>query len=254
MFGFPSVPFVRNLNSLLSTSSLAASPLNTFHYLIIAHVLLGRITEQIHSLHQAPDSPEYAQECNNLDAYLAKFRLSLPRAMTSVLEASSEHRGHVLWLNITINTMAILLHYRCARLVDEPVSHEQFMRATAAARNTAQMVKDTSLISIDLLLSAHVGSSLYIAACVLVIQWKLCNDDSVKADIDLFCLVFERFREKYARLGHKFKSALDYDLTRSTESISDLRERGFRGLLADCSKWRAVMGAQGQNLEQDLGY
>ncbi|KAF2653338.1 hypothetical protein K491DRAFT_603079 [Lophiostoma macrostomum CBS 122681] len=245
------IPFVRNLNSLLATSSLATSPLNMFHYVIIAHVLLGRVTEQIHSLHDTPDSPNYAQECNDLSAHLVKFRLSLPRATTSVLEALPENRGYVLWLNVTINTMAILLHYRCAKLVDEAEAHQQFMRAVAAARNAAQMVKDTSLISTDLLLSAHLGSSLYISACVLVIQWKLCGDESLKADIDLFCLVFERFREKYAKLGHKFKSALDYDLKRSTESISDLRERGFRGLLADCSKWRAVMGTRS---EQDLGY
>jgi hypothetical protein len=230
---------------------MAASPLNMFHYLIIVHVLLGRVTEQIHSLHEAPDSPEYAQQCNDLDVYLVKFRLSLPRAATSVLEAAPQDRGHVLWLNVTINTMAILLHYRCARLVDQSISHEQFTRAVAAARNIAQIVKDTSLISIDLLLSAHVASSLYIAACVLVIQWKSGDSESLKADIDLFCLVFERFREKYATLGHKFRSALDYDLTRSAESISDLRERGFRGLLADCSKWRAVMG---QKLDRDLGY
>lgn len=224
----------------MASASSAAKPLNVFHYLCIANVILGRVVEQIHSLHESPHTPEYAEACNELDSYIVKFRLSLPRATTSILESNASSRGQVIWLNLLLNTMAILLHYRCARLVPESDAQDQFARAVAAAKSTAQIVKDASRVSIDLLLSVHIGSSLYIASTVLVIHWRMTGDESVKPDIDIFGLVFDRFHEVFSFMGLKFKLALEHDLDRNMESILDLRERGFRGLLADCSKWAFV--------------
>jgi hypothetical protein len=233
-------PFTRNMDSLLKTLSNATNPLNMFHYISIAHVLLGRVSEQVNSLHADPDDPLYTEECNDLDSFLVRFRLSLPIQASSVLECPIEARNHVVWLNITLNSMAILLHYRFAKLVDDIGAHKQFALALVGAKNTAQIVKDASRISIDLLLSPHIGPSLYIAACVLVLHWKLSGDESVKPDIDLFGLVFDRYNEVFLYLGLKFKLALEHDIARSRESALDLRERGFRGLLADCSKWSFV--------------
>ncbi|KAF2869464.1 hypothetical protein BDV95DRAFT_609009 [Massariosphaeria phaeospora] len=233
-------PFTRNLNALIASSSSATKPLNLFHYLIVAHVLLGRVTEHIHSLHDSPHTPEYAEACNEFDTHIVKFRLSLPRSATSVLETPADARGHVIWLTVMLNTASILLHYRSAKLVPAAAATSQFARALAAAQNTAQLIKDASRISSDLLLSPHVGSSLYIAACVLVIQWRLAGDETLKSDIDIFALVFERFDEVFAFLGLKFKLALRHDVERSRESVVRLRERGLRGLLADCSKWTFV--------------
>lgn len=231
-------PFTRSIDTLVSCSSSASHPVNLFHYLAVAHVILGRFAEHIHSLHDSPDSPEYARDAKELDAYLVKFRLSLPRSATSIIEASDDNRGLIIWLNITLNMMAILLHHRCD---DEKETQEQFARAVIAAKNTLQIVKDASRISPDLLLSAHVGASIYIAACILVIQWRISGDESLKADIDLFGFVFDRFNEVYFFLGLKFKLALEYNLKNSSEErILILRETGFRGLLADCSKWNFV--------------
>jgi hypothetical protein len=231
-------PFTRNLDALISSSSTAANPLNLFHYLAVAHVILGRLSEHVHSLHDSPDSPEYAQTAKELDAQLLKFRLSLPRLATSLLEASDDSRGLVIWLNITLNMMPILLHHRCE---DERETQEQFFRALIASKSIVQIVKDTSRISIDLLLNAHVGSSLYIATCILAIQWRLAGDESLKADIDLFTYVFDRFHEVYYFLGLKFKLALEYQLKNaSEEQMLILKERGFKGLLADCSRWNFV--------------
>jgi hypothetical protein len=136
--------------------------------------------------------------------------------------------------------MAILLHYRCASTASDSAAQEQFTRAAVAARNIARLVKDASRISIDLLHNAHIASHLFIASSVLVIHWRMTGDESVKPDIEIFELVFERFQEVFALLGLKFRLALQHDLERSRESVVELRERGFRGLLADCSKWTFV--------------
>lgn len=232
--------FTTNLKSLNASSSSAKEPLNLFHYIAIAHVLLGRVAELIHSLHLTPNSPEYAEQNDELDVCIVKFRLSLPRTATSVLDAAAEDRGHVIWLNLTLNTMTILLHYRCASFVDRPTANECFTRAIIAARNTVQIIKDAAQTSIDLLLNAHIGSSLYVAACVLVIQWRITGDESFESDIELFTLLFERMTDMYKFLGMKFKLGLEHDVKRSKESVVDLKDRGFRGLMADCSKWRHV--------------
>jgi hypothetical protein len=237
---YENVAFTKNLAQLVASSSPVQEALNVFHYITIAHVLLGRVSELIHSPHNTPDTSEFAKDCVELDGLIVKFRLSLPRQASSVLEASPAERGHVLWLHVILNTMTILLHYRCAKDVTGPDGSPQFTLAVVAARNIAQIIKDASRISIDLLLSAHIGSSLYVAACVLVIQWRLTGDDSLKEEIDLSRLVFERMNEVFTFLGMKFKFALEHDLKRSQDDVTSLRERGFRGLLADCSKWEHV--------------
>jgi hypothetical protein len=230
-------PFSRKIDRLVTSMSVAREPLNMFHYLSVAHVVLGRVAEVVHSLHDASEAQEYAEDCEELDGYIIKFRLSLPRQATSIVEAFPEDRGHVFWLHIILNNCAVLLHYCCANNVPVRDASSQFPLAVAAARNTAQLVKDASRISIDLLISPHIASSLYVAACVLVIQWRLTNESSLKEDVDLFRLVFDRMNDAFVFLGLKFKLALEHDLERSRENLEDLKNRGFWGLLADCSKW-----------------
>ncbi|KAJ5026411.1 fungal-specific transcription factor domain-containing protein [Bipolaris maydis] len=227
-------PFMRNLSELICSSSSAKEPLNVLHYLAIAHVLLGRVSELIHSLHSAPDSPEYAEECAKLDSLIIKFRLSLPRQASSVLAAPPADRHQVVWLQITLNAMTLILHYSCEQQGSISSPSSPFSLAVIAARNVAQIVKDASRISVDLLLSPYIGSSLYVSACVLVIQWRQTSDQSVKDEIDLITLVFERMHEDESFLGRKLKSALENDMKKSDEELRDLQKRGFRGLVTDC--------------------
>jgi hypothetical protein len=236
-------PFTGNISRLVTSLSAAEDPMNILHYICVIHVILGRVSDLIHSLHEAPDTPEYAEKCSELDSHVVKFRLSLPRPATSVLEAASSDRGHVVWLQVMLNTAAMLLNFRCVTGVPVANASSQFLLAVAAARNTAQLVKDASRISIDLLMSAHIASSLYIAACVLVIQWRITGEATLKDDVDVFKLIFDRMNENFVYLGLKFKFALEHDMQRSRENLLEKRDRGIQGLLADCSKWKHVKDA-----------
>ncbi|KAF2726608.1 hypothetical protein EJ04DRAFT_176395 [Polyplosphaeria fusca] len=250
-----STPFTRNLDKLVVTGSAAAAPLNILHYLTIAHVIFGRISEQIHSLHDSHEDPEYAEECEKFDNLIIRFRLSLPRVATSVLECPEKVRPYVIWLNCILNTMAILVHYRVADVADKAGAGEQFAHAVIAAKNTAKIVRETSRLSTDLLLTGHIASSLYIAATVLIIQWRITGDDSLRSDIELMGLVFDRLFEVLPFFGLKFKVAFLHTLQRSPESLFSLRERGFKGLLADCSQWgyvRDYILEYGMALPQEL--
>jgi hypothetical protein len=79
-----------------------------------------------------------------------------------------------------------------------------------------------------------------LACCVLVIHHRLENDASLNNDIEILELVFERMNDVFSLIGLKFSIALKRDKERSYEEIVSLRERGYRGLLADCSKWGYV--------------
>jgi hypothetical protein len=235
------IPFTRNLGSLITSSNSTKDPINVLHYVCIAHVLLGRVAEKVQSLHDAPDTPEYAEECEELDSYIIKFRLSIPRQAASLFEAQPADRGLVLWLQVMMNTSTILLNYRCSKDVPVADASSRFIVAVAAARNTAQLVRDASRISIDLLISPHIASSLYVAALLLVIEWRTTGDPKLKDEIDLFALVFVRINEAFVYLGLKFSYALEHDLERSQgENLEELKDRGLRGLLADCSKWTHI--------------
>ena len=59
-------------------------------------------------------------------------------------------------------------------------------------------------------------------------------------DIDFLELVFARMNDVFTVVGHKFMLALKRDKERNREELLSLRERGYRGLLADCSKWGFV--------------
>lgn len=250
--GYANTPFTRNLSDLINSSS-AKNPLNILYYITVAHVLLGRVTELVQSLHTSPESSEYAEDCAKLDTFIVKFRLWLPRQANSVLAAPPADREHVVWLQVTLNAMAIILHYRVQGPESSSGPSSPFNLAVIAARNIAQIIKDASRVSVDLLLSAHIGSSLYIAACVLVIQWRLTEDESLKDEIDLFALVFERMDEVFSFLGLKFKSALQQDMKKSREELLSLQQRGCRGLLADCKRWdHAKKEVERRGLEVDF--
>ncbi|ORY19446.1 fungal-specific transcription factor domain-domain-containing protein [Clohesyomyces aquaticus] len=240
----------RNFDALVSISPNISGngAANALHYLCIAYILLGRAVEEIHSLHHSHDSYCYLQQLQRIDDQLIKFRLNLPRPMLHVLEAPENARFHVTWLNCALNAIAMLLHFRTANFAsDEEDENTRFLRVVAAAKNIALLVKDVSRMDIDLLLNPHIGGLLYFATSVLLIHWRQTGDPTLRVDIDVLTLVFERLNEQYWFLGLKYKLALEYDLQRNTESIAHLKRRGLRGLLADCSKWKFVKErAEGQ--------
>ena len=175
------VPFRRNINALIASVPQATEPLNLFHFLAIAYVLLGRTAELIHSIHDDPCSPEYSDECDELDNHVVKLRLSMPRTATSILEAPVEDRGQVVWLNAILNTILLLLHYRAVPSSDPTTVKQLFKKTVMAAKNTSQTIKDASRTSIDLLLNIHIAASLYMGKFT---EWNI--DKTITLAVEFF--------------------------------------------------------------------
>lgn len=107
---------------------------------------------------------------------------------------------------------------------------DHFAHVVIAARNIVQLIRDTSLISVDLLVNPNFGSVIYLAGSILITEWRSTKDMNLKDDIDMIYLLFDRYQEQFPRLGMKYKGSLDIDLQRPLEVVSKLREEGFRGL------------------------
>ncbi|OCK73328.1 hypothetical protein K432DRAFT_410781 [Lepidopterella palustris CBS 459.81] len=104
-----SVPFNLNLSKLISKNISATQYPNILQYLIKAYVILGRVSEHIHALHDSDDREYYDRECDNLDSHLVRFRLILPRSATSIFAAPTNDRIHAVRLTKILNTITILL-------------------------------------------------------------------------------------------------------------------------------------------------
>ncbi|KAI8940024.1 hypothetical protein NX059_003746 [Plenodomus lindquistii] len=236
------VPFARQLDLLICTLNSAKQPWNLLHYIAVANVLLGKVADLTHSLHDDCSTVEYAENCAELDAMVIQFRLNIPREASTIMEAPFHDRSHVLWLQVTLSTVEMLLHYRNYGSIP-PEKSSKFRIAVNAARNIARMVRDALQSSFNLLVSSHFASSLYVAACILVIQWRTTGQGDLEEEINLFKLVFERMNEVFTFQGVKFGTALELEMEKRVDEIKQLRERGYKGLMADCSTWKVPFEA-----------
>lgn len=119
------------------------------------------------------------------------------------------------------------------------ISDTHFSICVTAARNTVQLVKDVSRISPEPLLNPHLIIPFYLTCIILIIQWRKTKDDSLKADIDMLELVFDRFCDVFPALGKKFRAGFAY--ARDDQSISQFRSSGIRGSLENWKKWFKAM-------------
>lgn len=213
--------------------------------MIIAYVLLGRVVEHIYALHEPSESEEYSRKFDDLELQLVKFRLSLPRSSTSVLVASSQNYGYVVWLNAILSTVAILFHHRSTKASPLPPGEDtgdlHWARAVASARTTLQLIKDVTLISMDPLLNAHIPGFLFLAGTILLVEYRTTGDPNLEAVMDIFNLVCDRFNENFPALARKYKAGLTYNLSRDEKGIQQIREAGVRGIITDCTKWKTAM-------------
>ena len=191
-----------HLDQLILTQ--APEPSHAFHYVIIGHVLFGHVVDEIHSFNGTFDHPRDQNKHEQLDTLLVKFRLSIPHPALSVLESTPENRSHAVWLGVLLNTMAILVNYRPITLLDASDDHSTsgcspaFAMAIQAARDTVRLVKQASTVAMPSLFNVYMGRMLYTAACILIIEWRLTKNPSVREDVEILELLFDRFTDMYS--------------------------------------------------------
>lgn len=265
-------PFTRNFTKLVT--SIQADPNDTspdlLRFIVVSYVLLGRIVEHIQSPYASTDRDEYESEFQALDMDLIRIRLSIPRSASFLPAATADNFKHVVWLNAVINISTILLHARPIQ-AQATTSDQEFTRNGAdvsqdpkpthwahcltAARNTVGIVKDASRVSMETLFNPHTSVSFYLAGRILaleLLETKFANatnpqqsasqqqqrdSESLRTEIDILLLLFDRLAEVFPDLGSKFKTGLLNQLDQDAESVRQIKAEGVKGFLGKCPGW-----------------
>ena len=246
-------------------------------FIILAHSLMGRISEYMFSPVFGQDDPQHELEKAHLDQDLGQMRLILPRSATDLAAASHEDFGQVVWLRITMDVNTVSLYHRpqqnpgtvpsdypndeecdSTRLLEEG----RWQHCVVAARNTVLSIREVSRVSTDLMMNPYLAASIFTCARVLAIEYILSSPTSdtsntdqeaqrrqeLREDLEIMVLIFERLCETFGGVLEKFRVGLLYQLRLDAASVRAVKAGGTRGLLESCGKWpmaRDIEGLEG---------
>lgn len=127
--------------------------------------------------------------------------------------------------------------------------------ALTAARSTVDIVKDASRVAMEILFNPHISVAFYLSGRIIAVEYlenKFANTSnpqrpvsqqqqekyqSLRTDIDILLLLFDRLTEVFRGLGIKFKSCLLYYLDQDAETVQRVKAEGVKGLLGSCPEW-----------------
>lgn len=233
---------------------------NILQCLVLAYMLLGRIGEVLYS----PDF-EYGKQDRLLDdliSRLVRIRLMLPLSATDLSAADYHDFSRVVWLNVVMSVNTILLHHRPLK-EDEPLEGASSMathwpHCVAAARGTVATIRQASRATTSFAANAHIASLLFMCCRVLVVE-HLCppaasakpsahacgpvtRDASLRGDLEVLVLAFERMREALKSVGRKFSRGVAFHLRGGESMGAKCKTMGARDLLRTCEKWPSGAG------------
>ncbi|KAK5655679.1 hypothetical protein OQA88_5612 [Cercophora sp. LCS_1] len=253
------IQYSSNMNKLLSSFRTQArqKPRNPVHYVLLAYTLLGRVIEHLFSPEYDQGDSELHSECLDLQNDISRVRLMMPRSVTDLAAASHADFKHVVWLRIMMNVNNVFLYHRPSRTDcdTENLSSEGWQNSLAAARDTAQLVREASRVSTDLLMNPWVAAPIFTCARILAIEYLSSSSPNsgesgygktaMRADLEVMLLIFDRLDEAFGGVMHKFRIGLLYHLHQGQASVQDVKANGSRGLLLSCGKWPTVKDIEG---------
>ena len=228
---------------------------NVLLCLVLAYMLLGRIGEVLYS----PDFDYDKQDhlLDNLISHLVRIRLMLPLSATSISAAGYQDVPRVVWLNIVMSVNTILLHHRPLKEEEslEEVSSMamHWPHCIAAARGTVTMIRQASRASTSFVANAHAVGLLFMCSRVLVVEYfcssdasakppppscrPVTRDASLREDLEVLVLTFERIREALQNVGLKFSKGVAYCLRGGESMGAYCKTMGARNMFRTCDKW-----------------
>lgn len=242
-------------------------------FIILAHSLMGRISEHMFSPVFGQDDPQHLDEREQLEQNLAEMRLMLPRYATDLPAAYREDFRHVIWLRMTMDVNTISLHHRPqpghqsgahvgSSVTDSStatVQEDRWQHCVVAAQSTVSLIREASAITTDLLMNPFLVASIFTSARILVIEYVLsaptgdaldadlprCQRTALRDQLEVMVLIFERLSEAFGGVMDKFRVGLLHQLNSDAASIRAVKAGGTRGLLESCGKWPKARDVQG---------
>jgi transcription factor-like protein len=260
-------PNLRKLLSLVGGASQQTSP-NVFHYLIISYLLLGRIVEHMYRPEADGDDEDDAEQdksmLESLQQDVSHMRLMMPRAATDIASAAHPNCIYVVWMNAIMNVNTIFLFHRTPRRPEQPQgckddiensdgsAASNWQICVAVAKKTAQLIREASLVSTDLLVNPNISAPVYTCARILAIEHLLCSSPlesegrapqstGLLADLQVFLLLFDRLSEAFTGVGAKFRYRVLDLLEQGPEHAREMKAAGSKTLRDNCLQWQAAV-------------
>ncbi|KAJ6779398.1 hypothetical protein PWT90_03953 [Aphanocladium album] len=223
------------------------------HYIILAYVLLGRVTEEVF-MQDAEDD-----KCAALDALIEKLvhiRLILPCCASDLSLAKPGDVPYIVWLGAVMSTCTIFLHHRALHREEGESNSTDVLakwpHAVTTARNMVQLLRDAyrSGASSTFLLS-HTTASLFVSTRVLIMEY-ICPgyaltdeqlpapgklDKAIRSDLQVLASVSMQAPSGLGALGQKFIIGFKFHVRMSEQDIRASKEYGAKGLLKRCGDW-----------------
>lgn len=232
------------ITTIQSSSRQGNSPIS--HFLILAYVLTGKISEELYSVDDDVDERE--SRMKTLVEHLVRIRLLLPRFATDFAAAACQDFACITWLNLVMNANTILLHYRPIgkdeTLAESTTMASNWPHCLAAAQNTVSVLRDASRASTDFVLNANLPIFIFMSFRPIVVEYynppkelSSMQKKSLKDAIEVFLTVFIRQREAIGAFGQKYCNGSAFFLTQNDEFYKITKARGVMDALSTCDGW-----------------
>lgn len=234
----------------------------TFQLIILSYVLLGRITELLHSL-----DFDYDEQEPQLQVYidhLVRMRLMLPYSAADIAGARSEDFAHVVWLNLVMSICTIHLHHRALKegetLQGQNTLSKLWPHCVSAGKATVAMIRDASRSSTSALMNAHISSFIFLSGRILVIEYfcpsnpasasgseaslavsTKSRDPQLRRDLETVLMVLTHMRDSMNNVGQKFYKGFVFWLQNGETIAPQGKALGSKRLLHTCERWPEVM-------------
>ena len=223
-------------------------------YIILAYILLGRITEEVYT----PDF-DYEKQCSALDElteHLVRIRLMLPHSAVDVSAAGYTDSEKVVWLVSILSSASILLHHR-------PIAEGETLETSTsmasnwphcirAARDVVRAIRDAFRASHDFDVNLHIIMALFLCFRMLATEYycpsksteqgpngstKRKRDSTIRADLEVMANVFEKLKESRQQIGRKYHNGVKFYLRQDEAAMMRAKALGARELLTTCESW-----------------
>ncbi|XWW92782.1 hypothetical protein V2A60_000709 [Cordyceps javanica] len=227
------------------------------HYIILAYVLLGRVTEEVYMQDAEEERPA---ALDGLIERLVQIRLLLPGYTSDLSLAKPADVPYVIWLSAVLGVSTIFLHHRALRHGDDDAADAaaKWPHAVRTARNVVQLLRDASRAGgPSSFMLAHTTAALFVSTRVLIMEY-LCpdqhppasaadakpppakRDGSLRSDLEVLASISMQSHGALGMMRKKFIVGFKFHIRMGEADVRASKEYGARGLLKRCGDWAAA--------------
>ena len=190
-----------------------------------AYDVLGKAWVNAHRTPERRSNIEPTTEQNDLSVYVAQLRMLAPENVPHAAVNNELEIILTLWLLIVLDTATGLIGLEEATQISSHGNQtEPLDRSTAAARNTARLIKVSSSVSLKPLRNPHLSPLLFLNCHVLIVAWAKAQSYTLDQEIHLLCSILERLEESFGAMAGRFAKTLRSECENgrhSAESLDD---------------------------------